>query len=557
MTEYVRSTVSSIGGINTELTKIKTALDDKIGRKSSGPRIMEADLDLNGNQLLNIPTPKNPTDAVRFQDLLDYASENVDDSLRADLANVNSTVPIAGFQANVVGGLFTDFVNVMQFIPSNLWTAIRNHTNTVDLTSYMNAAHATGKIVAYPAGKFKFSKLTIPSGGIVGEYKNTILDSFDTSSDHLITHQGLDDKGLLVNERGAYFRDFYLRVGSMSQKASGAGIFINSGASNENYTSYIGGVTIRNVPSCVRTTNASYLTIERNYFSFFKENGVYVDNDYAAFGDNGDNIINGNSFYTTASAFAIKYRTGGGRIVSNKINGGLIGVDISPLRDSSIVLVQGNSIENQTINAVRFVTEAGASATDFTQVMIQGNQIGGYNLLGNAIQINPTTYSLKNLKIDGNYILSPTVDTNAIDVRNVDRFTISNNLIDCSGSGYGGIFVSATAANGLVSDNEVHRYTTNHTQILSASTKESRKVTTVSTAYTVPLITNGTQHTLDITVNGATFGDNVNVSMNVSNAGLILTGYVLSANTVRISWFNPTGASVTLGAVTVKTNVSK
>ncbi len=475
----------------------------------------------------------------------------------ASLSAASSTLPIAGVPAWQVAATTTDYTDVMTYIPQALHAAIRGYSNTADLTAYMQAAHNTGKIVRYPKGKFKFSTLTIPAGGIEGDYKNTVLDSTDTTTGNIITYTGQDPEGLLINERGGYFANFYLRVDSMAQKASGAGIYINSGNTIENYTTYIGGVTIRNVPTSVKTSNASFLTIERNYFAFFKSSGLLMDNDTVLFGDNGDNVIANNTFYTTQPAFAIKYRTGGGRIFGNKINGGLIGIDISPLRDSSIILAQGNSIENQTINAIRFFTEPDSSATDYTQVSIIGNQIGGYNLTGNAIQINPSAFSLKNLIVSSNIILSPVSDTNAIDIRNTDRFAVADNMIDCMNTGYGGIFIAASATSGVVSNNRVNRFTTNYTQILSTSTQEIRVVSQLISEYTVPSIAAGATHQLDLSVANCILGDKAVASVSVNANGLIITAWIKSDGITTVQWYNPTASAINLGLCNIRVEVFK
>jgi hypothetical protein len=67
--EYIRSEVNSLGALNAELEKIEVALDDKLSTEATGPRIMHADLDMNSNQILNLPAPSSPTEPVRVQDI--------------------------------------------------------------------------------------------------------------------------------------------------------------------------------------------------------------------------------------------------------------------------------------------------------------------------------------------------------------------------------------------------------------------------------------------------------------------------------------------------------
>jgi len=352
-------------------------------------------------------------------------------------------------------------------------------------TAAMQAAHNTGKVVFYPNGRYKFTTITISTGGIVGESKATILDSTDTTTSDLITYTGGDSTGLLVNELGAIFRDFYLRVNTVTQKASGAGIKINPGTSNENYTSQVSNVTIRNVPTSIYTTNSSFITIRDCYFAFFSEYGIWEDNNVALFEDNGDNGIINNTFYTNRpSAIGIKYRGGGGRIIGNKINQGLIGIDISPLRSTSIVLIEANSIEGQTISCIRFATEAGAAATAFTQVTIIGNQINGYAAAGSAIQIQPTAYTLFQLVISNNIIQFYTNLANAVDVRNTSDFIFNGNIVKGNDVGYRGLFVNSDVSNGKIFGNQILRFTNSSVLNNSTTTIEEKLVQNGSSVIT-------------------------------------------------------------------------
>lgn len=90
--EYIRSEVNSIGALNAELEKIEASLDDKVGTRSTGPRVMHADLDMNSNQLLNVPAPVSPTDVVRLQDIPDLVAASQGANY------VGETAPVSAFQ---------------------------------------------------------------------------------------------------------------------------------------------------------------------------------------------------------------------------------------------------------------------------------------------------------------------------------------------------------------------------------------------------------------------------------------------------------------------------
>lgn len=161
--EYIRSEVNSLGALNSELEKIEQALDTKVGTESTGPRVMHADLDMNSNQILNLPFPTTPTQPVRVVDLpqlvqatpqIDYVGEvqptepfvgmrwynpsvpttyvyfddgtsqqwvqeptsSLDGQLRQDLASSTSTVVIAGEEAYKTATKLRS-VNCLMFVP--------------------------------------------------------------------------------------------------------------------------------------------------------------------------------------------------------------------------------------------------------------------------------------------------------------------------------------------------------------------------------------------------------------------------------------------------------
>lgn len=90
--EYTRSEVNSLGALNAELEKIETALDSKVSTEASGPRVMHADLDMNSNDILNLPAPSAPTSPVRLQDIPNL----VDQATGANY--VGTTPPTAAFK---------------------------------------------------------------------------------------------------------------------------------------------------------------------------------------------------------------------------------------------------------------------------------------------------------------------------------------------------------------------------------------------------------------------------------------------------------------------------
>lgn len=62
----------SLQQLGDAFEEIEDALDNTLSRDGTAPNQMEAALDMNGNQILNLPAPSDPTDPVRLQDLASY-----------------------------------------------------------------------------------------------------------------------------------------------------------------------------------------------------------------------------------------------------------------------------------------------------------------------------------------------------------------------------------------------------------------------------------------------------------------------------------------------------
>jgi hypothetical protein len=94
---------------------------------------------------------------------------------------------------------------------------------------------------------------------------------------------------------------------------------------------------------------------------------------------------------------------------------------------------------------------------------------------------------------------------------------------------------------------------------LSGSTTSYRAPTLyASTSVTPGTVANGTPVTADLTVPNAVLGDLVTASFSLALGGVQLTAWVVSANTVRVMFVNPSSAGpISLGAGTVNVRVEK
>jgi hypothetical protein len=69
----LQNETSAVTDINANSDAIETAIENTLSRDGTTPNAMDADLDMNSNQILNLPVPGTSTSPVRLQDLVDAA----------------------------------------------------------------------------------------------------------------------------------------------------------------------------------------------------------------------------------------------------------------------------------------------------------------------------------------------------------------------------------------------------------------------------------------------------------------------------------------------------
>ena len=78
-----------------------------------------------------------------------------------------------------------------------------------------------------------------------------------------------------------------------------------------------------------------------------------------------------------------------------------------------------------------------------------------------------------------------------------------------------------------------------------------------SNAYDPPSVAAGAAATTTVSVSGAALGDFAEASFSLSLGGLRLSAYVSAANTVTVSFFNPTAGAIDLATGTLRASVRK
>lgn len=251
--------------------------------------------------------------------------------------------------------------------------------------------------------------------------------------------------------------------------------------------------------------------ITGNTFTDYVECALYTANTITVAQDEGDAFFSNNGLFASGAAAKgiVQAGAGGLKVLGNKIYGGQYGyyMDLDNGVVTSILVIQGNSIEFQTHSGIRLRNTAGGAS--FTQIIINGNQfasqptpinldhatscfvaatisdniIGAAAGAGTTCAITVTTTPLT--KITDNVIYGTTATVLGISIGAGSFATSeSNNEI------YGCVTeVSNSASNGVASatsitlptwtDVIIVTGTTSITSIATASNHRNRKVTLV------------------------------------------------------------------------------
>jgi hypothetical protein len=317
-------------------------------------------------------------------------------------------------------------------------------TGTNDSTTGIAAALATGYIVFAPPGIYKFGSSgillnSIAAGGIIGAGPAaTTFTSPDVSSNALMTFIG-------TGQLAPIFRDFTLQLAAA--KIAGAGLYLNPATGN------LSGPDIDNVwfMSLAASGAASGVTglSFYNVSSFHAHRCIYAQcangiliNAAPGDADSGDSAIDGNCLFSDCNVGVGQYCSGGLKIIGNKFNTGLNAYNMSLNGSTSILIFEGNSVENFTGTAVNFLRPSGTWS--FASILINGNEFSN-NL--NSVGLDASG-AWSGLMMSGNtFNLAPS-QYGAI-LYSVSGFKIGPNNFIGSGTGYG-LTIEAACVNGSV-----------------------------------------------------------------------------------------------------------
>lgn len=182
---------------------------------------------------------------------------------------------------------------------------------------------------------------------------------------------------------------------------------------------------------------ANIASVLDNFSVDFRQHFIYINN--STFPDNGDQYVAGNTWDTSQSAPAgiMQLNAGGLKMVGNK--GGRAGYAYRLLLQgtvpdsTSILIINGNSFENQTLGQISLERQPGGTAT-FDKVIISNNEFAGATANA-AISLDNGQDFIQRLIITNNVIqffgpagISATVAKNMM---------IGGNSFNSSGGGVG------------------------------------------------------------------------------------------------------------------------
>ncbi len=332
-----------------------------------------------------------------------------------------------------------------------------NDTAAVNAAINSYNAASGGSTLLFPSGICRLTGATnvLTNSGIIRGDGSSIIVSATANNTVFI----------VSSNSAVVFRDIEITQDVSVVKTDGAGIFLTSPGSTGNPNSRIENVTV----------NGMYYGITLDHTVGTVISNCYVTNSIAAGvvkvnitdEDRGDDTVTGSIIDTevsNSSASAILQYAGGGlRIINNKILRHATGyrMVLSGSRDTSDLLIIGNSFENQTASSI--LLERGVEARRFGNVVITGNQ---FALSSNVLSIPEAAAGVNN-----DWVIGLAISGNVIQVNGPIALKLYGGQdVSITGNVFGGLNPSSTAAialhpvypvSSVIGPNQYSRFSTN------------------------------------------------------------------------------------------------
>jgi hypothetical protein len=307
------------------------------------------------------------------------AGESLDSGLSSVNYNIISVVTSGGVSYTIPssGGVSRSLLSKLQDVVSVLDFGA-DKTGATDSTSAMQAAHNTGRVVYYPAGTYKFTTITIATGGILGESPGTtILETTDATTANIVSITGSDSGGISGAQQ---FMNFTLQTSTgATQKTTGAALYFNVSGGSPNVLTYpvVQNMTILNIPTSVQFVNAAQFIVDNCNLLNWSVTGINIANTYLS--DMGDSSISNcfiNTGVTSTTSLGIFHQSSGGlKVVNTKILGGGSGYVMGWNGTNSADIFFSNCSIEDTYNFGMYFSRYSGSGS-VGSIMIQGCEIG-------------------------------------------------------------------------------------------------------------------------------------------------------------------------------------
>jgi len=318
-------------------------------------------------------------------------------------------------------------------------------SDTANIQAAIDAAEAVNGRVFVPGGTYTLtSTLTIDAS----------IEIFGNStSATIIQTASTTDNIFYINTPDAVIiHNIWIRNTGAGTPTAGAGIYVDGGATNNGFSRFK-NLTISGMYRGIFFKEAAAWTVSDSYIVNNILEGIRIENTYVV--DSGDSTITRCIFDNsdTSGTYAIHQLSSGGlRLINNKILSHEWGyfLDILNGISTSILLIQGNSIENFATSGIHLDEEAGGT---FLRIIIDGNQITsatGRPIYGEG--------GLTNFVISDNVITVGTGDYGIL-LNDGDYFTITGNEIYGDGTDTG-IGINANCSYGVIANNAINNFAT-------------------------------------------------------------------------------------------------
>ena len=364
-------------------------------------------------------------------------------------ANVTYTSSLANAVSRTSQSKMSDIVSVKDF------GAVGD--GTTNDTAAMQAAHNTGNVIYYPTGSYKFTSITMATGGIIGDGpQQTILYPSQTTGNVIVCSS-------VPDAIGPVFQNFQMQP--LNVMTSGTLLTIKcSNPANVTTYAYVNNVLFsQNYFSGLLMQNSIQYSVSNCHFLNYSDSG-FISEDLAN-PDAGDATVYGCVFNTarpSGNKNGLVWKSGGGlRIENNKFlggNNGILGL-ISYNTSAADLFIVGNSIENMA-NAGVNLARAGGYTGNFGGVYIHGNNIA--NDIYNIVSSNA---GYTGINISGNTFYSYLSNSVQVGLDGFDTSIITGNVFDAASglTGVNGIAIGSSNTYGRITGNVYRRLNNTYT----------------------------------------------------------------------------------------------